>query len=170
MLFKLIFLFCKCPFLIVLVVINKLLKGWWLKKVLLINLITDKNASRLNVLQPLECCIIIQMVPFNGIMNVKFDYKSVLKLSFSRKKILSHFLYFSILFQIIDRMSIVNNFQLFLRSGSLINTYTKMHSYFSTWPFGKLFLLINFSFSHTLLHYPIFLLPMEEFIVNNKQM
>ena len=43
-------------------------------------------ASRANVLQFLECCISIQMMPFHGIMNVNFDSKSVLKLSFSRKK------------------------------------------------------------------------------------
>ena len=31
-----------------------------------------KNVSRVNVLQT-ECCIIIQMMPFNDIMNVYYD-------------------------------------------------------------------------------------------------
>ena len=54
-------------------------------------MITVKSAW-VNILQFLECCIIIQMMPFNGIMNVNYDQKSVLKLSFSRKKRLNLFL------------------------------------------------------------------------------
>ena len=44
-----------------------------------------------------------------------------------------------------------------------------MYLYFSTYSFAvKLFLLINL-FSGTLIHYPIFMLPLDEFIANNKQ-
>ena len=42
--------------------------------------------------------------------------------------------------------------------------YTTKYSYFSTSTFVKLFLLINFYFSSTLLHYPIFLLLLDELI------
>ena len=52
---------------------------------------TVKNASRVNVHQ-LFGCITIQMMPFNSIMNVNYDWKSALKLSFSRKKMLNLFL------------------------------------------------------------------------------
>ena len=43
------------------------------------------------------------------------------------------------------------------------------YSYFGTLTFVKLFLLINFYFSSMSLHYPIFLLPLDEFIANDKQ-
>ena len=42
-------------------------------KVFKTKLITIKNASRVNVLQLLECCIIIQTMPFNSVMNVNYD-------------------------------------------------------------------------------------------------
>ena len=138
---------------------------------------TVKNASRVNVHQ-LFGCIPIQMMPFNSIMNVNYDWKSALKLSFSRKKNVksfskglfrSHALYFSILLQIMDRMSKINIFQLFLILKSLRKTYTTMYPYFSASTFAKLSLLVNFCFSGMLCHYPIFLLPMDKFIVNSKQ-
>ena len=66
-------------------------------------------------------------------------------------------------------MSNINNFPLFLILGSLIKTYATMYSYFSTSTVIKLLLLINFCFSGMLLHYPIFLLPLDEFVANNKQ-
>ena len=55
-------------------------------------LITVKSTSRVNVIQLLECWIIIQMMPFNDFMNVDFDQKSVSKLSLIRKKMLNLFL------------------------------------------------------------------------------
>ena len=116
------------------------------------------------------------------IMNVNYDYKSVLKLSFSRKKMLnlflkkffrSHFLHFSILLQIIHTnysCQISINFRCFLIQGSFIKMRKcTMYSYFSTSTFVKLVLLISFYFLCTLLHYPIFLLTLDEFIANNKQ-
>ena len=44
-----------------------------------------------------------------------------------------------------------------------------MYSYFSTSTFVKLVLLINFYFTGMLLYYPIIPLPLDKFIVNNKQ-
>ena len=44
-----------------------------IEKVFINMLITVKNASRVNVLQFIECCIIIQMMSFIGIMNVNYD-------------------------------------------------------------------------------------------------
>ena len=41
-----------------------------IEKIFTNKLFSVKNASRVNVLQLLECCIIIQIVPFNEIMNV----------------------------------------------------------------------------------------------------
>ena len=87
--------------------------------------------------------------------------------SFSKETFLSHSLYFSILLQIIHRMSNISNFLLFLIQGLLMKTYTTMYPYFSTSTFVNLFLLINFYFSSMLLHYPIILLG--RFIANNKQ-
>ena len=46
----------------------------------------SQNVSRVNILQILECCSIIQMMSFKFSMNVNYDWKSVLKLLFSRKK------------------------------------------------------------------------------------
>ena len=46
----------------------------------------SQNVSRVIVLQILECCSVIQMMSFNFSMNVNYDWKSVLKLLFSRKK------------------------------------------------------------------------------------
>ena len=138
---------------------------------------SQKRIQSKCVFQLLECCISIQTVPFNRIMNVDCDQKSILSYnsveetakSFSKGPFLSYFRYFSILIQIIHKMSDINCFPLFLIQGSLIKTYAAMHSYFSTSTFVKLVLLINFYFSGTLLHYPIFLLPLDEFIANNKQ-
>ena len=97
----------------------------------------------------------------SSIFEVHFKYT----LHFSKGPFLSHFLYFSILLQIINRMSNINNFLLFLIQGFFLKTYTTMYSYFSTSLFVKLFFLKNFYFLGTLLHYPIFLLH----IMNNKQ-
>ena len=126
-------------------------------------MITVKNTSRINILQFLECCSIIQMMPFNGIMNANYDWKSVLKLSLSKKRkyksfskgpFLSHFLFFLFCYKL--SMPNISNFPLFLIQGSLMKTYTTMYSYFSTKRFVKLFLLINFYFLGMLLHYPRF--------------
>ena len=80
-----------------------------IKKVFINQVSCTQNASRVKVLQLLECCIIVEIMPFICIMNVNFDsncvfYQSVeenLK-SFSQRPFLSHFLYFFILFQIIN--------------------------------------------------------------------
>ena len=66
-------------------------------------------------------------------------------------------------------MSNNNNFPLFFIQGSLIKTYATMYSCFSTSTFVKRLLLINFYYSGRLLHYPILLLPLDKFNVNNKQ-
>ena len=121
-------------------------------------MITVKSTSTVNVMQLLECWIIFQMMQFNDFMNVDFDQKSVSKLSLIRIS-RGPFLYFYILLQVIHRMSNINNSSLFLTQGFLIKTYTTMYSYFSTYPFVKLFLLINFYFLGALPHYLIFLLP-----------
>ena len=112
--------FCKYCKLIVFI-IDKQSKGWWLKRFLQFKFITVENVSRVNILQLLECCIINQMMSFNGIMNVNFDEECFeVIIQFSRKNIksfskgpfLSHFLYFSISLQIIHRISNINNFLL----------------------------------------------------------
>ena len=90
-------------------------------------------------------------------------------LSFSKGYFLSHFLYFSILLQIIHRISNINNFWLFLIQRYLIKTCATIYSYLSTSTLVELVLLINFYFSGTLLYYPIFLVPLDEFLGNNKQ-
>ena len=109
---------------------------------------------------------------FTGyIQGVFWKYHSVEKSvkSFSKGTFLSHFVYFSILLQIIHRMPNIHNFSTVFDIGSLIKTYAAMYWYFITSTFLKLDLLINFYFLGLLLHYPIFLLPMDEFIANNKQ-
>ena len=81
------------------------------------------------------------------------------------KDLFESFSVFSVLLQIIHRMSNINNFQLFLILGSLIKTLPQCNQISVL----KLFLLINFYILGMLLHYPLFLLPLDEFIVNNKQ-
>ena len=101
------------------------------------------------------------------IKRVFWSYRSAEKSikSFSKGPFLRLFLYFFILLQIIHRMQNINNFPVF-DIGSLIKTYT---TYFCTSTFAKLVLLINFYFLGMLLHYPIFLLPLDKCITNNKQ-
>ena len=57
-----------------------------IKKVFINQVSYTQNASRVKVLQLLECCIIVELMLFNCIKNVNFDLKSVLKLSISRRK------------------------------------------------------------------------------------
>ena len=149
---------------IVLMIIDKPSNGWWLKRFIWIKLITVKNASTVNILQLLECGIIIQIMPFNDIMNVMikrvfWSYHSVEKnvKSISKGPFLSHFLYFSILLQTIYRMSNTNNFLLFRYRGLWWNLYYNV-VIFQYLTFCQIILVNKFLFFGKLLHYPIFLL------------
>ena len=114
-------------------------------------------------------CHLIALWMFIMVKRVFWSYHSVEKnvKSFSKGSFLSHFLIFLFCYKLSIECSISIISCCFWILGSLIKTYTTM--YFITWILGKLFLLIIFYFSGTLLHYPIFLLPLDEFIANNEQ-
>ena len=142
-------------------------------------MITVKSVSR-NVLQLLECYIIIQTVPCNSIINDNYDQKIILELSFSRKKVLNLFLkdillvifcifLFCCKLSIELQITIISHcfwYRVFdedLCYNVLIFQYLTMYSYFNTSSFVKLVWLINFYFLGALLHYQLFLLPLDDY-------
>ena len=108
--------------LIVLMILDKPSKAWWLKRFLRIELMTVKSRSWVTIFIFLNVALLSKwyhlMTLWMLIMikRVFWSYHSTEKnvKSFSKGPFFSHFLYFSILLQIIHRMSNINIFLLFL--------------------------------------------------------